>query len=133
MADALTSTLTEFYSDTNVDLAWQPPDAFEIALPAAAVSLTEQGYTGPVEGKGHGLQRAFIFTILQHLADAIQAASRETEIEEQEGEGPPEGEHEEISHSLILAIEEPELYQHPADRSRGMTAARRENRRPENN
>lgn len=113
LGNALTTTLKDFYSDTEVDLAWQPPDDFSIALPAAAVSLTEQGYAGPVEGKGHGLQRAFIFTILQHLANAIQEANKEKEVEAQEGEGLADGEPDQTNHSLILAIEEPELYQHP--------------------
>jgi putative ATP-dependent endonuclease of the OLD family len=108
LSEILTATLTKFYSDTGVDLAWQPPAEFQFALPAADVSLTEQGYTGPVEGKGHGLQRAFIFTILQHLADAIRAQPAAAEEEEVEGAGDQE-----TSHSLILAIEEPELYQHP--------------------
>ena len=104
LAFSLTDTLNQFYPDTLVDLAWQPPEDFSVKLPAAGVSLTEQGYTGPVEGKGHGLQRAFIFTILQHLADAIQKANAELQVD-----GSPQ----ETSHTLILAIEEPELYQHP--------------------
>jgi putative ATP-dependent endonuclease of the OLD family len=104
LSGLLTGTLQNFYGDTEVGLAWRPPEEFRIALPAADVSLTEQGYSGPVEGKGHGLQRAFIFTILQHLAHAIRSQSDNPEaIEEGEGQ----------NHSLILAIEEPELYQHP--------------------
>lgn len=108
LSGILTSTLQNFYGDTEVDLAWRPPDEFRIALPAADVALTEQGYAGPVEGKGHGLQRAFIFTILQHLANAIRS-----QVTVDEDEDALEGPEEETSHSLILAIEEPELYQHP--------------------
>jgi putative ATP-dependent endonuclease of OLD family len=105
LSGLLSGTLKKFYGDTDVDLAWRPPDEFRIALPAADVALTEQGYTGPVEGKGHGLQRAFIFTILQHLAHAVRL--NEEVSHDQNGEA------EQTSHSLILAIEEPELYQHP--------------------
>ena len=104
LSGALTETLKRFYGDTEVDLAWQPAGELQLAFPAADVALTEQGYTGPVEGKGHGLQRAFIFTILQHLANAIRAQPDEDEANEEGVE---------TSHSLILAIEEPELYQHP--------------------
>lgn len=103
LSGSLTDTLKRFYGDTEVDLSWQPAGELQLAFPAADVTLTEQGYTGPVEGKGHGLQRAFIFTILQHLANAIRAQSDE-EADDDESE---------TSHSLILAIEEPELYQHP--------------------
>ena len=105
LSDMLTSTLQTFYGDTEVELAWRPPDEFQVTLPAADVALTEQGYSGPVEGKGHGLQRAFIFTMLQHLANAIRS---QPASEEAEGEADQE-----TSHSLLLAIEEPELYQHP--------------------
>jgi putative ATP-dependent endonuclease of the OLD family len=107
LSTLLSGTLRKFYGDTEVDLAWRPPEEFRIALPAADVALTEQGYTGPVEGKGHGLQRAFIFTILQHLAQAIRTSENEIEPNDQ-GEQAAQ-----TSHSLILAIEEPELYQHP--------------------
>lgn len=115
LSELLSTTLKHFYSDTEVELAWQPPAEFQVALPAADVALTEQGYTGPVEGKGHGLQRAFIFTILQHLANAVRAPAPEDAEDGANGaaEGAGEAEQAEITHSLILAIEEPELYQHP--------------------
>lgn len=103
LGELLTMTLQTFYNDTGVDLAWRPPEEFQVTLPAAEVALTEQGYSGPVEGKGHGLQRAFIFTILQHLANA----TRSQPLSEDGAAA------EETSHSLLLAIEEPELYQHP--------------------
>lgn len=104
LAGDLTKTLNQFYNDTKVDLDWLKPDEFIVKLPSAAVTLTEQGYTGPVDGKGHGLQRAFIFTILQHLANAVQKESSEPADAAEEKDA---------SHTLILAIEEPELYQHP--------------------
>lgn len=110
LSTSLTHTLQQFYNDTSVGLAWHPPSDFEVSLPAANVALTEQGYEGPVDGKGHGLQRAFIFTILQHLANAIQSASIDPVVgEEEKTDAAPQ----ETSHTLILAIEEPELYQHP--------------------
>lgn len=108
LAEELSDTLKIFYSDTGVDLAWRPPEDLQVALPLADVALMEQGYTGPVENKGHGLQRAFIFTLLQHLAKALS-----TVPEEGPDEGQAAGAEEPISHSVILAIEEPELYQHP--------------------
>lgn len=108
LAGNLTETLKIFYNDTGVDLAWRPPEDLQVALPLADVALLEQGYKGPVENKGHGLQRAFIFTLLQHLAKALSVSPDELEGDE---ENLPEGEP--VSHSVILAIEEPELYQHP--------------------
>lgn len=104
LSGQLNETLKIFYADAGLDLRWLPIEDLKISLPTASVELLEQGFVGPVEGKGHGLQRAFIFTILQHLAQAIFANKAEPE-ELVEGAIP--------AGNLILAIEEPELYQHP--------------------
>jgi len=106
LSGELSATLQTYYNESSIDLQWQPAGEFQASLPAADVLLTEKGYTGPIDGKGHGLQRAFVFTLLQHLAKALHSQ--------------PEGEDEDLEpeadledHTLILAIEEPELYQHP--------------------
>ncbi|WP_109809300.1 ATP-dependent nuclease [Sphingosinithalassobacter portus] len=107
LASELSETLNVFYGETNIDLNWRTPEDLQVALPFADVKLMEQGYVGPVENKGHGLQRAFIFTLLQHLAKALSlSVAEDVENDEQEAEAIE-------SHSVILAIEEPELYQHP--------------------
>ena len=102
----LSATLQTYYNESSIDLQWQPAGEFHASLPAADVLLTEKGHTGPVEGKGHGLQRAFVFTLLQHLAKALhmQPQSDEEDVVPEENND---------DHTLILAIEEPELYQHP--------------------
>ena len=109
LSDGLSETLNLFYEGANVGLDWRAIDDLKVEMPTALVSLEEQGFVGPVDGKGHGLQRAFIFTILQHLAHATFVAGRQREEEALEGEDrlPENG------GCLILAIEEPELYQHP--------------------
>lgn len=38
-----------------------------VPRPVADVFLIDEGFGGPVDRLGHGLQRAFIFTLLQHL------------------------------------------------------------------
>jgi putative ATP-dependent endonuclease of OLD family len=58
------------------------------------------GHPADVERQGHGLQRALIIAVLQALADT------EAGLQLQEGETSD-------PRSLMLAIEEPELYQHP--------------------
>jgi predicted ATP-dependent endonuclease of OLD family len=62
---------------------------------------------------GHGLQRAFIFTLLQHLAVA-SAPKESAEVSESELAESPTGSDETPKLSLIIGIEEPELYQHPS-------------------
>ena len=105
LSGILTATLKNFYGESEVELNWTELDTLPLPLPSAETLLTEQGYKGPVEGKGHGLQRAFIFTILQHLALALHTIEHEGADDEEETDP--------LSHSIILAIEEPELYQHP--------------------
>lgn len=116
LSGELSDTLGIFYTDSRVDLAWKPPEELQVALPIAEVALTEQGYTGPIENKGHGLQRAFIFTLLQHLAKALSIYEPEDQIAQADEpalqEAAPEAQAA-PSHTVILAIEEPELYQHP--------------------
>ena len=115
LSGELTETLQVFYDEANVHLNWRDPEEFSVALPLADVALTEQGYIGPIENKGHGLQRAFIFTLLQHLAKVLSAEVGEEDADAGEpdaaGAQPEEEAH--ASHRVILAIEEPELYQHP--------------------
>lgn len=101
----LTETLEVYYEDTAIDLEWQPIEPFSVPLPTADVLITEQGFRGPIGGKGHGLQRALIFTLLQHLA----SVSNGDEPDNAEADSALN----EDGRSLILAIEEPELYQHP--------------------
>jgi hypothetical protein len=114
--------LQVFYAEAGVSLRWQPVEDLAVPLPTADVLLQEDGFEGPVDRKGHGLQRAFILTLLQHLA---KAAAEEQSRQSDDDPVPPAAnedvpaevqEHareERVMPGLILAIEEPELYQHP--------------------
>ena len=106
LADKLTVDLKGLYRDAAVGLAWRDVAEFPVPLPVADVLLSDDGFGGPVDRQGHGLQRAFIFTLLQYLARSSAEVT----------EDPAEGEAEAApvpAPNLILAIEEPELYQHP--------------------
>ena len=116
LAAELTKSLKTLYDETAVDLTWKPSADLEIPLPTAIVALEDAGFPAPVELQGNGLQRAFILTLLQHLAMAVL---RDTATAAEPG-GP--GVIPQITANipvvplipgLILAIEEPELYQHP--------------------
>lgn len=63
--------------------------------PKATIKATEGPFKGSLVRFGHGLQRSFLLVILQELA----ALEQQTEDSEKP--------------TLILGIEEPELYQHP--------------------
>jgi hypothetical protein len=115
LAGTLTTTLQDFYAEAGVALRWRTPDELSVPLPTADVMLDEDGFEGPVDRKGHGLQRAFIVTLLQHLARASAAEAAAEPLPEGEPavdvEAPPAPPY--VLPGLILAIEEPELYQHP--------------------
>lgn len=117
LADNLTKTLQTYTPDAQVTLEWMIGEP-NIPIPTASASLVEDDYKGAVSKKGHGLQRVFILTLLQHLT--IVKGTREIE----EHEGITELTEDTITEqgktaattvipNLVIAIEEPELYQHP--------------------
>ncbi len=103
---SLSSTLGSFVTDASVHLQWSEFDQISIPMPQALVKLQEDGYRSAVERTGHGLQRAFIITMFQHLSAAQRTDGAQTSA-------PGETEDNALP-SLVLAIEEPELYQHPS-------------------
>lgn len=110
LADRLTADLKGLYRDAAVGLAWREVGELPVPLPVADVSLSDDGFGGPVDRQGHGLQRAFVFTLLQHLAKTA-ALPPPVAAAGEEAEEPPALRPQ--APNLILAIEEPELYQHP--------------------
>ncbi|RJX32249.1 MAG: DUF2813 domain-containing protein [Desulfarculus sp.] len=102
--------LKSFAPESGFRMKWGTPTVPEVPPPPTIVSLIEDGFEGDVARKGHGLQRALIFSLLQYEA-SLRA------IEERPGSPDEEDRKESIPEAevpcLILSIEEPELYQHP--------------------
>ncbi len=115
LAGRLAETLQTYVPDSSVSIDWIKSGSIELPLPRADVRLIEDGYASTVGRTGHGLQRAFILTMLQHLAIARPVVTENADNQSAGGDGPdPNGNQaQEIQPSLLLAIEEPELYQHP--------------------
>ncbi len=114
LAVNLSETLQSFVPDASVLLQWSELADISIPMPQAEVKLTEDEYESRVERTGHGLQRAFIITMLQHL-DAVRNVGA-TIQEDSDDLGSTERTSGAAGHlpNLVLAIEEPELYQHPS-------------------
>jgi len=108
----LSDTLRYYAPEANVSMEWAKLVDIDFPLPKAEVKLHEDGYKSSVQRTGHGLQRAFILTMLQHLvaAKGVEAATEEGVASEAEI---PEQREPQLP-GLVLAIEEPELYQHPS-------------------
>ena len=81
------------HPDAAVRLEWQqdPDKSVRVDEPLAHIVAGEDDFEGKLARFGHGLQRSYVLALLQELAGTDDAG------------GP----------TLILACEEPELYQHP--------------------
>lgn len=109
----LTEALRGYVPYASVKLTWQGADV-RLTPPRTVVWLEEDRFEGEIEGKGHGLQRLFIVSILQ-VAAATRAALREESEMGTVAQEPAEESDTKAGTRLryVLAIEEPELYQHP--------------------
>ncbi|MEJ5376509.1 MAG: AAA family ATPase [bacterium] len=94
ISESLRNRLVQWaHPDASLQLRWHqdPERAVRVEEPIAQAILCEAGFEGEPTRFGHGLQRAFLLALLQELAGSnLEAGPR-----------------------LILACEEPELYQHP--------------------
>jgi putative ATP-dependent endonuclease of OLD family len=91
LSGRITEAMREFVPDAEVTVEVHPPTV-RVSSPAFEVHVADDGVSTDVAHQGHGFQRALIMATLNELARA-----------EEEGDVP----------AVLLAIEEPELYQHP--------------------
>jgi hypothetical protein len=89
----LNTAIKKIFTECDVELEFQTP-TFEVLMSSPKMYV-DDGFRGLVENKGHGLQRAAIFSILRSYADLVTSLNSEQK------------------RSFILSIEEPELYMHP--------------------
>lgn len=97
LASDLNAVLKPLVGQAHLSFDLIPPEV-RPSDPKIVPTVTEDNFAGDLSRKGHGLQRAIIFTVLSHLARIRTTAASGMEAQP----------------DLILAIEEPELYQHPS-------------------
>jgi hypothetical protein len=105
LSEQVTGELQRLVPGGEVTLEPREP-AFRIPAFAVELRVTEGGLETAVARQGHGFQRALLIAVVQQLAalrPPTTAASQE--VPGDELASPP---------ALFLALEEPELYQHPA-------------------
>ena len=91
VATALSRRLGEWsHPDVDLRINWNSLP-ISVKTPTAKVRVGEQGFEGELARFGHGFQRSYLLALLQELASTP-------------GDDAP---------TLVLGIEEPELYQHP--------------------
>ena len=99
LAEEITGHVQGYVPDASVELSEElqtpsPPK------PQPVVRIVHAGgHPTDVQRQGHGLQRTLVIAVLQALADAFATKPQEAQNPAQK--------------SLMLSIEEPELYQHP--------------------
>lgn len=90
------STIQGFLTEVmpaDLELEFQAPTV-EVLMTTPKIHV-DDGFKGSIEGKGHGLQRAVIFSILRAYAKLVTVKP------------------DRAKRTLILGVEEPELYMHP--------------------
>lgn len=102
----LNLSLKTYLPAANLHIDWSTLPTLQLPLPQAEVKIEEDGYAAPVSKTGHGTQRAFILSVLQQLA--VSASEGMPGIQDQAKDGIPDD-----LPTMVLVIEEPELYQHP--------------------
>jgi len=89
----LNTLLAELFQGCDLEIEFQTP-TLEVMFSSPKL-FVDDGFRNSVENKGHGLQRAIIFSILRRYAEHMTTDGTEKK------------------RTLILAVEEPELYMHP--------------------
>ena len=102
VSDAVNDLLGRYAPGVALRLAWREAIPPPFGLPAFDTLLGDAAYDTPIALQGHGMQRALVLSLLQLMAQQPGAESSA------EGERPAR------IPDLIVAIEEPELYLHPA-------------------
>lgn len=94
----LTQIVKRYYEEAELEATWDEVSSLPIDLPTPDVLVSDGMYQTRVDYVGHGMQRAIILTLLEYISEANQ---REV------------GEYDRAQSDIIIAIEEPELFQHP--------------------
>ena len=102
LEEDLSKTLSMYAPGVEVKIRWITDGLDVLSYIKANAFLVEDGYEAPVSLSGNGSQRAFIMTLLQYLATRPQNLVDRENVSAM------------AEPSLILAIEEPELFQHPS-------------------
>jgi predicted ATP-dependent endonuclease of OLD family len=101
ISTGLSEILAEYYRDSQVVATWEPITQIQPPFPTATIAVKDHGFEAPLDGVGHGLQRAIVLTVLRYMAEQnVVLPGEATQFDEPQSD-------------FIIAIEEPEIYQHP--------------------
>lgn len=104
---AVNNLLGRYAPGVALKLQWREAEPPSFGLPAFHTRMGDERYDTPIALQGHGMQRALVLSLLQLMASQGQEVAATAE----EGEAVAFAE---AAPDLVIAIEEPELYLHPA-------------------
>jgi predicted ATP-dependent endonuclease of OLD family len=100
ISENLTRILATYYKNSGIIATWDPISQIQPNFPTANIEVSDNDFITGIDGVGHGLQRAVILTVLQFMAEHRAKDDTAKEFSEAQSD-------------IIIAIEEPEIYQHP--------------------
>ena len=113
VSKAISETLDRYSPGSRLQLGWNEVTPPEISLPTVTTTVFEDNFGGDISKKGHGLQRALILTLLEHLA--LTLATTQNSSNKEKPETPETNDNKKpLRIDTILLIEEPEIYLHPS-------------------
>lgn len=116
LGEMITNRLRRYAPEAALEIDFSELKAPAIPIPEAVVGVIEDDFKVPIRYTGHGLQRALVVALLEQLSQTQQVvASTPSDPGATGPEGPanPAGVMAHVP-DVVLAIEEPELYLHPA-------------------
>lgn len=115
-ADRINARLSSLIPNASVTLTPTVPEFIPKLDPSIATAVTIAGVTNDVSRQGHGVQRAVMISMFQVMVPDEDLTRKTHEAHEGEDEDAAQARLEEslgALPSIVVAIEEPEIYQHP--------------------
>lgn len=115
-SDRINARLASLIPNASVTLTPTVPEFVPKLDPSIATAVTIAGVTNDVSRQGHGVQRAVMISMFQVMVPDEDLTRKTHEAREGEDEAATQARLEESLSalpSIIVAIEEPEIYQHP--------------------
>jgi len=115
-SDRINARLASLIPNASVTLTPTVPEFVPKLDPSIATTVTIAGVTNDVSRQGHGVQRAVMISMFQVMVPDEDLTRKTHEAHEGEDEAATQARLEESLSalpSIIVAIEEPEIYQHP--------------------
>ncbi len=115
-ASRINARLSSLVPKATVTLTPTVPEFAPKVDPSIATAVTIDGFTNDVSRQGHGVQRAVMISMFQAIVPDADLTRTTHTVQDGEDESTAQARLEESLSglpSIIVAIEEPEIYQHP--------------------